>query len=349
MLFLSCPFAWYTGKIIGPELYGNALGAIGATIILLQQNKNKRISISVYVLGGFFIGLSTGVKSYNLLFGLFAGLYEICNAFTYEKGEVQIEIRTLFIKGCTMLGGCIIGFMFANPIILFDMGVYQRNATSLDRYLSQNGLIELFTRSTIEWDLVQSGGICHCIISICGLIILFILSCIFEKNRKITIAVFVTFAALVAMFYGNDRILGWYFIPLLFILPLCVTDNNLYVILLAANFAFVHSDTWYQIDSKMEQIKNVESEEQIEAFIEEHAREYPDYQKVYFVDVGLKHIEMDSEFFYVPKENQYIAISDRAKKNEHISQIYLMAVENINGYSLILEENGVSIVTYHAE
>lgn len=39
LLWVSCPMTWFTGKIIGPELYGNALGSIGVTIILMKKNQ----------------------------------------------------------------------------------------------------------------------------------------------------------------------------------------------------------------------------------------------------------------------------------------------------------------------
>lgn len=343
ILFFSCPMSWFTGKIIGPELYGNALGVIGVSIILLKSERENK-SNWIYVLGGVFIGLSTGIKLYNLVFGLFIGLYEIWDGFFNESSALMNRFKSLFLKGLLIIIGCIFGFIICNPIIIWDRTTYMGNIVDSSSAFSLSHVKELLFMQRIEWDLVNSGGFCHCIISILGLILVFLFGCFFKDTRKISFAALISFCSLIMIFSVKGRVLGWYYIPFLFIIPLCVGNCNIYWGVILLNLVLIYPNTLYQIDTKFDQIANIENEERIEKFIENVCFEYKDYERVYFVDVCMKNIGMYPEYSYIPHEKQIIVISKRARNNNHIEKIYLSAVKGTDGFRLIDEKDGISIV-----
>ena len=75
MLFLSCPMSWFTGKIIGPELIGNAFGVIGFVTaisgILSSNTKYSRIIIFM----GVVLGISFAIKLYYIVYGIFIAIF----------------------------------------------------------------------------------------------------------------------------------------------------------------------------------------------------------------------------------------------------------------------------------
>ena len=71
ILYLSFPCAWFTGKIIGPELYSNMLAIAGCVLALYVYTKKVRLSYILYLLAGILLGLSVGIKLYNITFCLF--------------------------------------------------------------------------------------------------------------------------------------------------------------------------------------------------------------------------------------------------------------------------------------
>lgn len=343
ILFLSCPMAWFTGKIIGPELYGNALGAAGVTIFFCGLQKTKKLSWFLWLGGGsVLLGISAGIKLYNLIFALFAGLYAASEDISYKDLCLNIKLKYIVLKGSILTVGCTVGFIIANPMILWDKEQFYRNMIPLNGTPSIESFIELFTLKRIEWDLVNSGGLCHVIISIAGLAGIFILGLVYRESRQLSVISLITFVVFMVLFSAKGGVYGWYYIPLLFILPLCMNEKNIYWFLLAVNLVFLYPDTYYQIESKFAQIENVKKEALIEKYIEEKYEAYAGYERINYVDVGLKNMGMDSQ--YKKRDNQFICISERAKYNVPIQQIYNMAVSGEGGYKLVDEKYGISII-----
>lgn len=305
--------------------------------------------------GGVIIGLSSGVKIYNLCFGLFVGLYEILSDVCYKNSIIQIKIKNVVIKGIAMLTGCIAGFLLANPILLVDRSAYFSNLALTKRSFEISYIWELLTKKRIEWDLVNSGGFSHCVISLIGLSLLLIISYLNKSSRRLSVAAGVTFVVMIVLFSTNSRVLGWYYIPMLFMLPLCVTENNFLWILIVINLFSVKDDLLYQIQAKLGQIRNVNIESQLENWIKDEYRDYEDYERVYLVDVGLQNI---GTTFWLWNESVapllvgnmekdcYIVVSDRYRKLEIVDEMVSRAKCLEGGYQLLSEYNGIYTIVY---
>lgn len=131
------------------------------------------------------------------------------------------------------------------------------------------------------------------------------------------------------------------FIPLL-----CVSSEKFYWVIAFMNILLIGKYTWFQINNKFEQIANVENEKVIEATIDEAYANYNDYSQYYFIDTGLQNYRMDKIYELYKSDKQFIVISDRAKCNTEINQLYEKAVKEIEGYRLIESKNHINILIH---
>lgn len=290
------------------------------------------------------LGISAGIKLYNMIFALFAGLYVISEDVMYKDSCLCIKIKNVVFKGGLLAAGCATGFILANPIVLWDKDQFLQNIMVVSRTPSIDAVIELLTFKRIEWDLVNSGGLCHVIVSLAGLAGIFIFGLLYTESRKMSVISLLSFLVLIALFSTNAGVYGWYYIPLLFILPLCINEKTVYWCLLAVNFLFIYPDVCYQIETKFEQIENLKNEELIDRYIDEKYNAYVGYERIHYVDIGFANMGMDRVYQYEIGDNQFICISERAKNNLAIQQIYNLAASGECGYKLVDENYGISIV-----
>ena len=114
MILFCCPMTWFTGKIIGPGLMGNAIGIIGITIILfiVERNGDKRdiLQYITYLFGFGLIGISVGIKLYNVIFAVFIGLYMMYPLMQGSGISVSRRINLILLKSLPMIGSFTLGF-----------------------------------------------------------------------------------------------------------------------------------------------------------------------------------------------------------------------------------------------
>ena len=199
LLWLSMPYAWFTHKIIGPELPALFIAVLGIHLILGK----KKSGIGDWML----LGLSTGIKLNYAVFFVFAIFFWLTQKKT-EKGKG-------LLKG---LAGFGIGVVLANPIILWDYRAFWVN-TKLDGGIALNMLSSVFENRVTEWDGVMNNGIFYGYISWFLLLILLFMFLMKSQSRKYGISLALTIAILIAV-CCRSTFLGWYLLPLLYFIPL---------------------------------------------------------------------------------------------------------------------------------
>ena len=179
MILFCCPMTWFTGKIIGPGLMGNAIGIIGITIILfiVERNGDKRdiLQYITYLFGFGLIGISAGIKLYNVIFAVFIGLYMMYPLMQGSGISVSRRINLILLKSLPMIGS----FTIKN---IYDILFLHR----------------------VEWDLVYSGGINHGIISVVALITLILASLFSKRERRLVLSLLVSILGCVVLVLSNS-------------------------------------------------------------------------------------------------------------------------------------------------
>lgn len=114
----------------------------------------------------------------------------------------------------------------------------------------------------------------------------------------------------------------------------------------------MHTNIEYQIKSKIEQIQNVESIDAIENVIHIYNEKYPNYEPYYLVETCIDQLPFNYKTvddIIKSSNNKIIYISQRARANGGIENIYMMGKEERNRYR-ILEDNinstNISIIIY---
>lgn len=304
--------------------------------------------------GGVLIGISVGIKLYNMVFGLFIVIYEMWTDIEFKNLIIRIKLDSILKKGLTILFGCIIGFIATNSIVIWDTKAYLANMVNSKGLFSLTRMWHLLIDTGIQWDLVNSGGFCHSIVSLFGIICFFLIGCINRKKRRMVAATLLSFIVVTLLFTSTSVVLGWYYLPFLFILPLCMPDKIVYAIMLIVNFHFIGADTCYQIETKFQQIENVQNQIEIAKYIDEIYKGYNEYVRWNFIDVGLGEIAT-TKFEWnkfcsiqqdIDKEKIFMAVSERYRNNALINSFVIKAESNIDGYKLLEQQEEIYIIIH---
>lgn len=344
--FYSMPLSWFTGKIIGPELISNALGALGVFLVLYSINTKKRtINVGIIILG-----IAAGIKLQAVAFCVFAFVFfVICQiqdlgalkALKLQKKMVGKVIKNL---ACWVIFFAI-GMIIANPIIITNIEKYIENllVSSGGAGISIKYLTTVLFADRIAWDFVNYGGMQHSIISIFALLII-LLPLKKEDNKfKLSALISIVFLIIICL---RASFLGWYLLPMLYIVPLCVSDNLIILLLIVINLFVMKADISYQITSKLDQIYIQENKDSIQLYVSEYDKLYPEYEKFYFIDCNMDiPLDLSSDVALSDSFPQIIYIFNRDKNENGINEIIKMAKMEQNGYEIIDQKYNVMVIT----
>ena len=197
ILWLSMPFAWYSDKIIGPELTGFFLGLAGMTVL-----DKKRMKWA----GWGLLGISCAVKTYYAIFGLVALLGEMKRA-RGRRGAVLIEAG--------ISGAC--GFIVGNPILLWDLSTFLENAQMKNKFLFDR-ISYIFGRREYEWDGVMVNGVFWGYASAFLLLVLAVMFIVSIRSNGYLVKSMAAAAAFLVLICCRAFFLGWYLLPLCYLI-----------------------------------------------------------------------------------------------------------------------------------
>lgn len=290
---------------------------------------------------------------YNLIFGVFVGCCIVIGEvskwikeYDYTLGKV---LKKIACCACLIGTGCLAGFLIANPILLKSPETYFSNSITYTGTPSWKWLEYILTGKNIEWDLVNSGGLSHTIISIFGICAIMIISVIGRKKLEIVISALISLICMTVLFLGNSRFLGWYYLPLIYILPLCITDSPINLMVLLINLQLEYKDVSFQIVSKCAQITSIECENEIISFVESEKKNFENYEECIYVSPGMETLKYDAIYAYTKENNQFIVISEYARSNAKIKDLYEKGVLGSDGYRFIKEQDGIAVIVYEEE
>jgi hypothetical protein len=210
LLWFTFPMCWWTGKLTGPETYSLALSTIGVTTLLLQRG-TKGIAAS-----GTLLGLAIGIKLTAIPVLVFATL------ILWQRSDRRLQPLALLI------GGLLLGFLIANPFLLSypehfvinlkDLAHEPRNHPG-NRW-SLKYLHHLFSNSTWEWDCVYRGGFFNWGLGLPALLVWCGFLWRSKAERAIVLSFAVTLLFGILLLLNQSRYLGWYWFPIVALLPL---------------------------------------------------------------------------------------------------------------------------------
>ncbi len=360
ILYLSFPCAWFTGKIIGPELYSNMLAIAGCVLALYVYTKKVRLSYILYLLAGILLGLSVGIKLYNITFCLFIGSYILLSDL-----KNKINFLNTFKKAIITSVGAITGFILSNLIILTSVSTFIFNLKKYSTPFNIKYFSNVIFKKYIEWDLLSSGGLNHFIIPFYILLVIFILSFILHKNKIMPVSIFISTLFLIIM-CSRSRFLGWYLMPLTFFLPLLITPppprsqqhtsqnnfnkicNYILIITVLLNALIMSPKVYAQLSTKIKTMINIKNQEKYIAVTKKYNEIYKDYKPVYVLDMGLK--SLPYMHFLPPrfngKKKAIVYFSEHAKDHKMHGNIIKASMTPNNQYKFVTKEDGVTVVLF---
>lgn len=344
VLYLSCPLSWFTGKIIGPEIMGYGIGVWGCYAALYAYINLSSQKWVILLTGGILLGISTGIKLNYITFAVFIAIFVISNEFASQE-EILRKVMAIGKYAAFTGIGFLLGFLIANPVFLYDFKTFVSfyEADGYSPKMIQNVLF----RKYIEWDLVNSGGMASTIISFTAFVAIFLLAFRYKKNRPLIKSGFLSILFLFGL-CCKGRFLGWYLLPMIYIISLCSSDINYMPIILAVNLIFMWPNIKYQVVSKLKQMENVDNIEKIQEIIKTYNDKYSEHTQYYMIETCVDAFPMCASYNYKKEttSKRIIYISDRAKANKDINAIYNQSKEEKNGYLLLKEEDSISVILY---
>lgn len=240
LFWLSMPAAWWTGKLIGPELWTLALCALA--VMFFHQNK--------YAAAGMSAGLAIGLKLNSIPITVFIGVLILLE----RRG-----LRAVLEFGITTT----IGAILAYPLVLW--------AEPTEVKYGASGLLETLTNMAverIEWDGAYSGGIFTFGIAVVPLLLLFFFGG--WKRHREAIALLASFLTMSLMLTASRTQYGWYVLP--FIPPalylfgrmsdfLSLRLKAVTTLIIFCNLAAQYPAIAYMIHQKSEQLSFLSNKE----------------------------------------------------------------------------------------
>lgn len=345
-LYLSMPCVWFTGKIIGPEIYSNTIGVLSTTLFLYLIKKNTSIkNIILLFIFCIFIGISSGIKAYNISYGLFVLSFFILNSIKNKFSLIYMVKRTILF-----IAGFISGFILSNLIILKSLNTFITNFTQYSSPFNITQISTVLFKKYIEWDLVNSSGLEYFIIPCVILFLLYLITFVFNKNKEITISSIIATLFLLLL-CSRDRFLGWYLMPLTFFIPLCVpTQKNYYfIILVIINMFIMKPFINFQIKTKLETIYNINNQYVFKNITNKYNKLYNDYQPIYIIDLGLKgmpYSHFEPPLFDTNKKS-ILYFSEHSKANlQHKKIIEKSLNNNDTNYKFVTKNDNITVILY---
>lgn len=338
VIYLTAPLSWFTGKIIGPEILGYAIGIWGGYLIL-HSCKSKILNKKYLLLGWILLGISSGIKLNYICFGIFIGSYIVLEQWETQKSK-DVSIKMISLHMMYALLGGITGFIISSPVCILNTKEYLAELGGIPSEFSFKYLSEVLNRVYIEWDLVNSGGLTSTIISIGAFIFIFLLGIQYKEKRSLVVSAYLASMFLMVI-CCKSRFLGWYLLPIIFFASVSVPKSRWMPVLMVINVLSMYHNIEYQIVSKVAQIKNMENIEQIEAIVDTTNNLYSDYQPYYFIETCVQDLPLNivpDLFRNHDTEKQIIYISERAQANEGINGIYMLAEQRLKGYSILKKD-----------
>lgn len=190
LFYLSTPYAFWTGKLISPEILVLFLGSLALYCY------PKKIYLSA-----FLVGLAIGIKLTGLPFVIFFLTLAILN---------KISIRVILHSSAL----CLIGFWLANPINadLYVLEIIQSKLNSnIALSFDKQRLQEMLFEEKWAWDNVLTNSFSQ---MICSPYILIGLIFVMSIN-SLQLAIAATAFALGSfyMVYSGQDLYAWYFFP----------------------------------------------------------------------------------------------------------------------------------------
>lgn len=192
LFYLSLPYAFWTGKLISPEIL--ILFLIALSLFFFSQGKTG----FAFLIGGLAIGIKLTAAPYGL-FLLFLALY---------KHRLNRAINHLLLA-------CI-GIWLANPINLdlYFVNLLTSSSANTSHLLPINleRVQEILFLPSWSWDMILTNSfsqlICnpYCVVAIIVATII--------KNRWLGLALFISSACSFALVYFSKDTFAWYFFPL---------------------------------------------------------------------------------------------------------------------------------------
>ncbi|MGN1165220.1 MAG: hypothetical protein ACI4S2_02175 [Lachnospiraceae bacterium] len=171
---------------------------------------------------------------------------------------------------------CIIAFILANPIMIFNRTDFLENSASRFEMPSADKIYQIIFKYSITWDMVNASGVNFLIISFAALVPILILALFREKYRNVAIAGVVSFVFLTLLFSVSRPFHGWYYWPIIFIVSLSIGGITVadWIVLLI-NLILMLPNIYFQIDTKLIQAEVVESyDDKIQTIIDEYIYKY---------------------------------------------------------------------------
>lgn len=333
LLYLSMPIAWFTGKIIGPEILGTSLGAAACFVYMAGEKPN---STKYYVISMVLLGFSCGIKLNNVIFAFYLACHILLN-WSQSKGK---EIYKQLLLGLLSFGA---GMFASNPIMLYDFPKWQANMGT-DSVWSSKYLPSVLWGKGIAWDLVNVGGINTFILSVWVLLAIILLALTFDHTRGLILLLTVMFSVAVCCKSG---FLGWYLMPLLYIIPSCAgtalrngkAARNLLFMCVLGNMLLMYQYTHYQVDSKIDQLKILKNAEFYEQSIDQFFDEtgYERSSVLCRTEFGLPVYGASSASPASMNPGEILIVFPRFLNSPEISYIINQAKQNSGEFSLVRE------------
>lgn len=213
LLFMLMPAAWFTGKIIGPEIPGFFFISLGL-LVLLRTDR--------WLLALSFLSLAVGMKISNAPVIVLYGVYVLLEMIKRNWSINRMAFKAVW-SGLLFL----LVFSLGNIYLFVNWNGYISNIPSASQTTIDLSRIWSFLFTDLKtWDGVKTTGFFLFVLTWPAFILFFIQGFIGKENRNPYLAVFSGWAFQLLLLFFSPVYYGWYWFSLVFAFPLAIADER---------------------------------------------------------------------------------------------------------------------------
>lgn len=206
-LWFIMPVAWWDGKLIGPDLYVQALTAVGLTGIFNQR-------WWVRLAGWAILGSALGIR------------LNVLPVLVYGAMVTGQRLRSAVVMATATIGGFILANLFILRGLMPWYDLLKQYTTP--GYYTWAAFKYILTNQQVTWDHIHVGGLFQVSLNSASLIALLVW-CVLANvpKQKLFSAVLAVVVAL-ALFLSSGIFYGWYWFPTLLLFPFILLEAQHY-------------------------------------------------------------------------------------------------------------------------
>ncbi|MEI8012482.1 MAG: glycosyltransferase family 87 protein [Candidatus Omnitrophota bacterium] len=215
LVWFIFPAAWWSGKIVGPDMFSLGLGVAGVFTVTCRLTRSKRARV-LFLAGWLLLGVALGIKVTAIPFIVFAVVWNM----TYDRRPLKAMLPAAVFL--------LLGFFAANPFAVCRWPDFLSHLKSVSAAAAPgfSRIRTVFFARDYAWDLVFIGSLTAWGLTLAGFAVYASWLVYIEVAWGVFLAFALMLLTMTAMLFVSGTCFGWYCFPVIAVLPFMAFEGR---------------------------------------------------------------------------------------------------------------------------